>query len=219
MSTSLTSTAKAAARINSPLHVRLNGLPRTATPADIQRLLRRHQVEHVSDVGLDYKRFWSTGGAYVSLASQEAQRFALRAMRNVTFFTKTVTSAETPAPQGPPPRTRGVKGRENAATRGAITGTGERGGIWETEKSVILAGLPGKANVNEVRGMLKGYKLANGTAQIVKLDRIDDSVCSRVLVRLNSVSEAHRLVRNIHMTYVNQAHLGSEYLVHARIVL
>ncbi|KAA1469535.1 hypothetical protein DENSPDRAFT_870399 [Dentipellis sp. KUC8613] len=219
MSTPLVNAAKAATKGNSPLHIRLSGLPQTTTPADIQRLLRRHKVEHVSDVGLDYRRFWPTGRAYVSLASQESQRFALKAMRNVTFFTKTVTSSETPAPEGPPPRTRGVKGREFAATRGVVTGSGERGGIWETERSVILAGLPGKINVNEVRGMLKGYKLASGTSQIVKLDRIEDSVCSRVLVRLNSVSEAHRLVRNIHMTYMNQSHLGSEYLVHARIVL
>jgi len=121
-----------------------------------------------------------------------------------------------------PVRTRGAKGRTEAALRGVITGNGPQGSILNPGKNVVLWGFPGKMREDGVEDLLKSWRLAwsAGVLEVVKMERVEQqfTLVSRFLVRLASASEAHRLVRLLHMTYHEPETRGQKYQVRARVI-
>ncbi|KAI0308931.1 hypothetical protein OF83DRAFT_1180215 [Amylostereum chailletii] len=203
----------------SPVHLRLEGLPRTTTPADIKRTLNRVGIDNVSEVTLDYHRFTPSGSAYLTFVRPEYLINAQRKASSLVHFGHHIKAKKTQQPGQPPMRNRGPEGRAQALERKLVTGTGSSGGIKETGRSVIISGLPAKIDVGDIRSFLQGYKFVGGEGEIAKLARYtENAVSSRILVRLHSQSEAYRLVRAIHMTHYHAAVLGSKYRISAAIV-
>ncbi|KAI0273551.1 hypothetical protein BC834DRAFT_214318 [Gloeopeniophorella convolvens] len=212
-------TAKTLPQGHSNAHVRLFGLPRSATPADITRLLAKHNVQGVSKVALDYYRFDPTGRAFLTLASAHDLPRVLAALREVKLFSHTLRPATTPVPVAPPARARGAKGRGEAAERALVAGSGSQGGITDVGRAVLLAGLPGRISPDSVRVYLRQYRLLGGEAEVVKLERRGkSSLTTRVLVRLATPSEAHRLVRDVHMTKYEPEIWEDKYTIRAHVI-
>ena len=72
-----------------------------------------------------------------------------------------------------PGRSRGIKGRENAANRGAVTGSGPDAGVREHGKNVVIWGLPGRLSPEGLKEYLKGFRLAGSTndePDIIKIE-------------------------------------------------
>jgi len=117
-------------------------------------------------------------------------------------------------------RSRGVKGREEAMNRGTLDGNGPDAGVRERGKNVVVWGLPGKLTTDQLREYLKNYRLAGtggGREEILKLEPVGrPTLTSRHYVRTVSASEAHRLVRRLHMSPFDQS--GRQYVMRARVV-
>lgn len=125
-------------------------------------------------VDIDYRRFVPTGTAWVTLTGNEFVRRAAQNLDGAVLAGHTVSAA--PAEDGIDseirPRTRGARGREEAAERGLVMGDGPSGGITGSGKNVVLYGLPGKMTAEAAGYYLKAFKLAgnSGSKDIVKLE-------------------------------------------------
>ncbi|KAH9063511.1 hypothetical protein EDB87DRAFT_1604109 [Lactarius vividus] len=202
---------------HSDLHVRLTGLPRTATPADITRLLGRNKIHNIMKVALEYQRFEPTGSAVLTLTQPSVLPKVVGALKELRFFGHTMTPRTVPPPTDIRMRSRGLKGREEASQRSVVTGNGCQGGITDGGRSVLLSGLPGRISEDSVRKFLRNYKLMGGQAEVVKLEKdTRRELTSRVLVRLSSPSEAFRLVRNVHMTNYEPDTWEDKYTIRAQ---
>lgn len=85
-----------------------------------------------------------------------------------------------------PSRTRGPKGRMEAAERGIIPGTGPDTGIPHQGRCVVMYGLPGQLTVETLRAFLKSFKLAgmeNGQKEVIKVELCVYSAFHRVHAR------------------------------------
>ncbi|KII88588.1 hypothetical protein PLICRDRAFT_110952, partial [Plicaturopsis crispa FD-325 SS-3] len=204
------------------IHVQLRNLPPTAIPADLRRVITRERIENVNSVMLDYNRFAPTGRAYFTVTHPDFLRPCIKALQNASVSSIPITAQSAPSPNdAPPTRTRGAKGRAEAVQRSIITGNGPNGGIWGNEKCVVMWGLPGKLEADALKKHLADFTLASsegGQREVIRLDGAYFSLYSRHLVRLESVAEAHRLVRQKHMTYYEREEKGEKYLIHARVV-
>ncbi|KAH9856945.1 hypothetical protein C2E23DRAFT_865593 [Lenzites betulinus] len=190
------------AETSSKLHVQLFGLPRTALPIDLRRLCGKSKVGNVDQANIEYRRFRPTGSGLLSFTRADHARAAYKALNGVHAWGK---SLETRLVADVPelPRTRGVKGRVEAARRGVISGDGPGGSITGGGRNVVLYGLPGKLVPGALIDSLQEFKLAgveHGTEVVVKLPSERLASSSRFLVRMASVSEAYRLVRKLHMS-------------------
>ncbi|EGO20899.1 hypothetical protein SERLADRAFT_397787, partial [Serpula lacrymans var. lacrymans S7.9] len=122
-------TARQEAQDRTRVHIQLRGLPRSALPSDIRRTVIREKLTAVTDIVLDYHRFNPTGRAYLTVSHPDFMKTNLHALENATVGGIPFESYSAPPPaSGPPERTRGPKGRAEAADRGLITGNGPRGG-------------------------------------------------------------------------------------------
>ncbi|KAF5386888.1 hypothetical protein D9615_001895 [Tricholomella constricta] len=205
---------------DSQRQIALTGVPNLTTPGDIRRAIAG-KLQGVADVELDYFRFRPTGRAFITLTRHEFLRDNLRELGKLTLCgipikSAAVNSKDVDGRQ----RTRGSKGRAEAIARGAIQGTGPRGQFPNAERNVVMWGLPGRLESNELEAALHGFKLARsakGQATIVKIPLPEDrfSMYSRFLVTMASVSEARRLVRNFHLTeWVN----SGKQLIRAQVL-
>ncbi|KAH9997641.1 hypothetical protein BJV77DRAFT_983706 [Russula vinacea] len=203
-------TAKTLPTGHSAVHIRLFGLPRTSTPADITRLLARNRVHNVTNA---YRTRLPT------LAQPSVLPKALAALQQVRFFGHPLTPRTTKPPSEPRMRSRGLKGREEASERSIVSGTGSQAGITDLGKSVLLSGLPGRISPEAMRRYLKNYSLMGGQGEVVKLEsNLKASLTCRVLVRLSSASEAFRLLRNLHMTNYEPDAWGDRYIIRAQLI-
>ncbi|KAH9951225.1 hypothetical protein B0H21DRAFT_269749 [Amylocystis lapponica] len=206
-------------------HIQLRSLPRSALPTDIRRLCAKQRIENVDSVALDYDRFLPTGKAYVTLTQPDFVPSALRSLKGTIVGGAMIEAGSVREDQvHRPTRTRGARGRAQAAERGIMDGNGVGAGVTSTGRSVVLSGLPGKLTPDALKEFLKSFKLAghdNDKREIVKLE-IDGhekfAFTSRHFVRLASVSEAHRLVRSLHMTFFHPEIHDTKYPIHARVV-
>ncbi|KAG5639524.1 hypothetical protein H0H81_000669 [Sphagnurus paluster] len=185
--------------------ITLTGVPTLTAPGDIRRAVGE-KLKGLEDIQIDYNRFQPTGRAFITCTRPEFQRDNLRALEKLTLCGLPVRANPSLdlSTEGRP-RTRGNKGRAEAAARGAIRGTGPKGNFPNTERNVLLWGLPGKMEASEVEKLfLQDFKLARtkGQPTIVKVPIPEDrfTLFSRFLVTMASVSEARRLVRHLHMT-------------------
>ena len=92
------------------------------------------------------------------------------------------------ATPSPPPeaiaegiRTRGRKGRDEAAERGIITGNGPSGGIVSNGKQVAVTGLPGRITADAMKDWLRSFKLADNHRQEKQVAKIDLYVLASTL--------------------------------------
>lgn len=157
-----------------------------------------------------------------------------------------VSSRCIPAPaDATPARSRGQKGKLEAAKRGLIQGDGPNGGIADRGNAVLISGLPGKMTGDALRTYFKTFRFESqeGVKAITKLElyvvilpsrlcvvghsmKLHDlyrpegivSLYSRHLVRMASQAEAHRLVRRFHMTFYQSEVWGTRYLMKAHVV-
>ncbi|KZT09472.1 uncharacterized protein LAESUDRAFT_722434 [Laetiporus sulphureus 93-53] len=206
-------------------HILLTKLSRSVIPADIKRLCGKNKVDHVSDVKLDYYRFTPTGRAWVEVTAPIHLKKTLKALQNTVIGSTVLAPLVADPYAGPPIRMRGKKGFTEAVERGIVLGNGLNGGITGQGKNVVIYGLPRMMEPEAVRDFLKSFKLASMQEgqQVYKMEIQKESIkkstfTSRYLVRLASVSEAHRVVRRIHMTYYQPENYGSRYPVHARVI-
>jgi len=118
-------------------HIQIRGLPRTALPQDVQRTVVQGRLQGVTDIVLDYRRFFPTGNAWLKLTSPELLNANLRALDNATVSSSPISAASSEAPPIPD-RMRGLKGKDVAAKRGYFDGNGPRGGIKNSGKNVVI---------------------------------------------------------------------------------
>lgn len=204
-------------------HVLLVDLPRTALPADVRRLCAKQRFDHVSKVALDYYRFSPTGRAWVTISDANHTEAAVKVLKNCNIGGAMIKAHAAEPVSERPSRTRGPKGRMEAAERGIIPGTGPDTGIPHQGRCVVMYGLPGQLTVETLRAFLKSFKLAgmeNGQKEVIKveLDPDNKNPTSRFFVRLASVAEAHRLVRRLHMTHYQPDHYGTRCPIHAHVI-
>ncbi|GBE81919.1 hypothetical protein BKA93DRAFT_819367 [Sparassis latifolia] len=202
----------------------VHGLPRSALPADVRRACLKAKVD-VASVSIDYFRLLPTQKAFIELHSPLYLQSSLKNLKNAVVGGSQIYSYPSQDPTGGrPDRTRGIKGRAEAAERGIITGNGPAGGLTSQGKNVVMSGLPGRMTAEALREFLKGYKLAGsegGKKEVVKMDvgvYQKLAFTSRHLVRTASISEAHRLVRTLHMTFFRPEVYHHLYPLRARVV-
>lgn len=173
-------------------------------------------------MSLVFKAFVPTGDAVLSLTLPDYMRENLRALQNTSISGHTLHASALVAP---PPG--------NIAL-----GDGLRGGLDKTGTSVVVWGFPGRYHREAFDDLLEGYELAEGDNSIIKLDlsvayhllcillfsdhlfsrRKEFSMVSRFLIRLKSISEAHRFVRHIHGTHLRPDKFLDNYLLTAHVV-
>ncbi|KAF9651512.1 hypothetical protein BDM02DRAFT_3110627 [Thelephora ganbajun] len=200
-------------------HIQVTGLPKTALPQDVRRLVQTRKLENVSGIFMDYDRFRPTGTAYLSLSSPNSMTRNLRMLNKATMASLSLRATAVPNPFSVG-RTRGTVGRKEAANKGLVDGNGPNGGTSGQGKNVIMWGLPGKLPPDGLRNYLRTFQLSETSSQesIVKIEPEKLSLTSRHLVRCSTPSEAYRLVRRLHMTYFSEPVYGGRYLLGARVV-
>ncbi|KAJ7098048.1 hypothetical protein B0H15DRAFT_823878 [Mycena belliarum] len=187
--------------------IELSNLPRTATPADVRRLILRGQVQGVEDASIEYRRLEPTGRAYLKLTQPEFLLPNLDALEKVT-----VSGVQPVAEPSARP-----------AMSDQMNGNGLGSELASDGKCVVIWGLP-KAVLPVVvdQTILRGFSVPPGEDYIFKIpDTLGPKAftfTSRFLVRLASVSEAHRLVRTIHMTNHRPERNGARYPLRARVI-
>ncbi|KAG5647204.1 hypothetical protein DXG03_001163 [Asterophora parasitica] len=201
-------------------HITLTGVPNLTTPADIRRAVAK-KLQGVENVEIDYNRFRPSGRALITLTRPEYLRDNLRELQKFTLCGIPVRSNGVHISDGVAerPRSRGNKGRAQAAERGAITGNGLHGHFPNAHRNVVMWGLPGRLEPKDLENALHDFKLAKsqkGEMTIVKVAIPHDrfSMFSRFLVTMSSVSEARRLVRQFHMT----SWAGGKQLIRAQVL-
>ncbi|KAF8894678.1 hypothetical protein BD779DRAFT_1502349 [Infundibulicybe gibba] len=204
-------------------HIELSNVPRSATPADIRRAIARAKLQGVSDVAIDYHHFMPTGRALLTLTKAGYLRDNLRALENLSIAGLPVSADPKLITQETPVRRRGAKGRAEAVERGVVIGVGPNGGIANDEKHVTIWGLPGKLGPESVNELVRDFKLASADLRkpdIIKVPAPEGqfTMVSRFLVTMESVSEAHRLVRHLHLQYYKPDLYGEKFPLRARIV-
>ncbi|GJJ12141.1 hypothetical protein Clacol_006382 [Clathrus columnatus] len=201
----------------------LRDLPRTALVSDVRRLLVKQKVENVQNVHRGYYRFQRNGNAYITMSVPSQTDMVVKQLEKAQMSGYSVNVTSTSQLENVTRRSRGNKGRQEAANRGIITGTGPDAGITERGKGVVIWGLPGSWSEDAVRGFLerKGLRLADNDTDrlnVVKVEPVGrPSLTSRHYARMESVSEAHRLVRLLHMNSY-QRRGAKNFMVHAQVV-
>ncbi|THH10782.1 hypothetical protein EW145_g1089 [Phellinidium pouzarii] len=210
-------------------YILVSGLPRSAVPADVLRLARQvgkddGSLLNIADVKMDYHRFMPTGRAFVVMTRSDFVMNALSKLRDTQVTTLPVKAYRPHTPRMQ--RTRGVKGRAEAAERSVLDGNGIGGGVSPKGSDVVLWGLPGTVTSQAFKYYLRRVELVgvqpNGEpkCEIMKVDtpRKNFSLIAKYLIRLNSPAEAHAFVRRLHMTYFLPEVFGTKHLVRARVV-
>ncbi|KAK7014977.1 hypothetical protein R3P38DRAFT_2998748 [Favolaschia claudopus] len=192
--------------------IELSNVPRTATPADIRRLVFRAQVQGVDDVSIDYYHLNPTGRAYLKLTHSDFLLPALDALEKITISGVHPTAEPSDRP--------------SYATEYAWTeGNGLSSEIKSYGKAVAVWGYPKSFTPEALDRSLAGrFTFPQNEAYIFKLPgRETDAskpftLYSRFFVRLDSVSEAHRFVRELHLTYHAPLQHQAKYSLHAHVI-
>ncbi|THU92178.1 hypothetical protein K435DRAFT_214985 [Dendrothele bispora CBS 962.96] len=183
-------------------HIELNNVPKSATPADIRRLLWRSKVQDIQDVSIIYKGFMPTGRALLTLNKPNFLRDNMRALENASISGIRVYSG-----------VRMVDGDKQLAF-----GDGPHANTFNEGKNVLLWNLPRRTQFSTITPLLKGFALADCKEPIQKVKIDEFTFLSRFLIRLVDESEAHRLVRALHMTDLEPEKHGRAHPVRAHVV-
>lgn len=188
-------------------HIILRGVPKTATTWDVRRVLTRSGAHGVTNIHICYEYFKPTGEVLITLSRPHFLRDNLRVLDNVSFAASRVSPRPFIPEEAPRPkmRSRGLRGKEQAALRGALNGNGPHAGMSNLDRTVTIWGLAGKATPRALAEVLEGFDVAEsakGRMNIIKIPLPENqfSMTSRFIVTLKTVAEAHRVVRALHQT-------------------
>jgi len=182
-------------------------------------------VFHVAQ--LNYNRFTPTGQATIVVSRPEFLSGLLTTLRHASMSYHSLqfkpVSVDLDIAMQMRPRTRGFRGRTEAALRGALTGDGPGGGIPERGRAVLVSGLPNKFRRHLLAMFLeKAYRNRGITIgeTIARIERDTDekAFTARALIRMRTTTDAHRLVRLLHSTPYDPEHYGDRYEMRAQIV-
>ncbi|KAF8061588.1 hypothetical protein FPV67DRAFT_286852 [Lyophyllum atratum] len=125
-------------------HINLAGVPHLTTPGDIRRAIAG-KLQGVADVEMHYFRFRPSGRALITLTRHEFLRDNLRALEKLTLCGIPIKAYPANSREGGSlPRSRGSKGRAEAAGRGVINGTGPQGNFPNVERNCSYLGFAWK---------------------------------------------------------------------------
>lgn len=213
-------------------HIQLRNLPRTCLPSDLRRMVTANNVENVVNIAIEYQRFIPTHRAILEISDPILTQSALKALQGATVASMPVyprVKSEEQVDAPTPVRHRGMRGREDAVERGAVlqVGDGPNGRLSAATsgRNVVVYGLPGNTRPAVLREYLRGFSFAANEpekTQVQKLVGEDDRLrpTAKFLVRLSNESEAHRLVRQMHLTPFNLGEKSEtvRHLVRARVI-
>ncbi|KAL4077176.1 hypothetical protein V8B97DRAFT_1400259 [Scleroderma yunnanense] len=206
---------------NARRHILIENVPRTALAADIRRTIRQERVVGIDDIQIDLYRFTPNRRAYLILSHPDflQKNIAKLEKSSVGGLLVNAYPADLPTVNT---ELRGVKGRQLAAKRGAITGTGPSGGVPSNGRHVCIRGLPPKVSPESIKEYLQKFgltKLDDKTEVYqVPLPEGAFSLYSRHLLRTQSISDSYHIVRRIHMSYFQPEVFGKKFQVHASVV-
>ncbi|KAI0341584.1 hypothetical protein BDW22DRAFT_251332 [Trametopsis cervina] len=206
-------------------HVHLRNVPKTVLPNDLWRLCARAEIENVESVDIDYENLEPTGSAWITLTASDFVPNVIRKFHTGIYLgaSRVTASSEPLKAARLLSRSRGERGREQAAARGVI-GSGPSAGVTGGARNVCLSGFPATMPVEAIKTYLKSFKLAGtvpGEKEVLKLEPASKEVfntSARFLVRLASSSEAHRLVRKLHETDYDEVARERKWRIKAHIV-
>jgi len=183
--------------------IQLSNVPPTATPADLRRLITRAQVPGVEQVAIEYFHLEPTGSAYLQLTHPDFLQSNLDALEKVTI------SGLHPIAEPSYRRTMDLQ----------LQGHGLSSELDCNGKSVAIWVFPKKMQPARLADFLVGFNFPPGEPYIFQIPMsVPYTTVSRFLVRLASVSEAHRLVRELHMTQFKPEEHGTRYSLRARVI-
>jgi len=183
--------------------IQLSNVPKTATPADLRRLVTRAQVNGVEDVAIEYHSLEPNGRAYLKLTHPDYLLPNLDALEKVTI--SGVHLVAEPSDRAP------MSDRFN--------GNGLSSELDSNGKNVVISGLPKSMNLEGVDRLLKGFSFPPGEPYIFKIPSTEAFIMTRrFLVRLVSVPEAHRLVCQLHLRWFRPELYQLQYPIRARVI-
>lgn len=124
-------------------------------------------------VDIDYKHLRPTGDAWITLTDASFSDATLKKFHEGYYIGANEIAAKMDARKNTEflTRARGGKGREDAANRGVL-GSGPSARISGGEKNVCLSGLPENTTADNVKRILKSFKLTStGEQEVVKLEQ------------------------------------------------
>ncbi|KAJ7740739.1 hypothetical protein DFH07DRAFT_838966 [Mycena maculata] len=188
--------------------IKLSNVPTTAIPADLRRLINRAQVQGVEHAAIDYHRFEPSGHAYLQLKHSDFLLPNLAALEKVSLSGVHLVAEPS--------------NREPMSEQ--FDGNGLSSELDSNGKNVVVWGLPKAIGPEVLDRLIQGFNFPPGEPYIFKLPtlpftgRETFTLACRFMVRLTSESEAHRLVRELHMTpYWPDLH-GTKYPIRARVI-
>ncbi|KAL1668478.1 hypothetical protein GGF50DRAFT_96693 [Schizophyllum commune] len=183
-----------------PHALRLRNIPKSATRNDVARMLMRAQVEGVTSVELEYNRWLPAGSALIQFHRPEyvpasSHRLKGRAIQGIPVIPENLSRFALQDYQ------EALKKQEKN------TGTGPSANTTHLEEKVVLWGFTPRWNATDVAALLRSYRLHNhdvdGGANSIWYTPLADQTHSRKFVaRMAGPEEAHRVVRDLHMTPV-----------------
>ncbi|AAW44258.1 hypothetical protein CNBF3530 [Cryptococcus deneoformans B-3501A] len=84
-------------------------------------------------------------------------------------------------------------------------------------RRVIVKGLPGGASYDDVKRLAKDCNLVEGPDSCKRLPPSKFSLVSSFCLTVDSVADAYRLVRKIHMKWYKSKNFGEKYLMRAEV--
>jgi len=175
--------------------VQLAGLPPNATPADVRRMAAKYQVIEGFEVRMRYNRYRFAERATLHFTYPWHAHEAAERLDKVELATYLIHAYA-----------RVPNGEDEGALKSQTTDRG---------RTVILKGLKKGLTVGGLKERLlaEQFQLSSTDGSIIKLPW-DTTEMTKWLVHLESVSEAHRLVRQYHMTVME----GEEQPMRAQIL-
>ncbi|KIM29017.1 hypothetical protein M408DRAFT_329056 [Serendipita vermifera MAFF 305830] len=173
--------------------LKLDGIPHWVTPDDVRRMAERAKAEGILDVRLHSQDGLPTGKASIEFATSLQTKRAASLLNNaqISAVPITVTGFEHGAHK---PFSR--RGKMDPAAFGSRLGLAGA----NAPATTVIYGFPRKFTVVDVRTFLEDYRLTTwGIAREAFVPLMNSNWQARWAVHLDSLSDAHRLARHLHM--------------------
>ncbi|ESK96896.1 hypothetical protein Moror_6474 [Moniliophthora roreri MCA 2997] len=195
----------AAAPLSQARHILLQGIPRTATPADLSRLLKRYNVQGIEDVGVYYDRGHPRTNALITLVRPNFTRDNLRELEKASFC-------------GVPLRSTPIEEEQLKNYINLDKGSGIHASLPDVQrgKTVLVWGLPYNTTREQVAPLFEGFEMKTKVEKVKRGNR--SGPISRFMMSMTSESEAHRFVRKMHLMDVSLDDTGALHTIHAHVM-
>ncbi|CCA66924.1 hypothetical protein PIIN_00763 [Serendipita indica DSM 11827] len=186
--------------------LRLEGVPHWVTPGDIRRMAERAGAIGIRDAYIESEKGIQTGTAFVEFEAPSLTRKAADLLKNAQISGIPITIAGYVHARSPKfhKRTRIDPLKPIAPTAPA---------------TAVIYGIPKSFKLKDVRAFLHEYKFATFGTPEEAYERVfvSSGEMTRWAIRLQSMSDAWRLVRHLHMRRFRFGQRG-ETLIGARVV-